>query len=289
MFGYVKAPLESLTPEQQTRYRAHYCGLCQSLGRLHGLPGQMALTYDLTFLTVFLCSLYEPEETARQVRCLPHPLHPHPCVTSAVTDYAADMTVALTFHKCRDDWQDDRNLPARAWGALLRKGYAAVKERWPRQCQAIEEGMEALAEVESRRDESPDAAARCFGRMMAELFVMTPDYWQGALRRFGDSLGRFIYMMDAVCDYDRDLKRGSYNPVILMGRTPEEMRDTLTMLLGGASDTMEKLPLLQDEEILRSILYSGLWQGYNACLQRRQKQGKAPASQAETEVNGHGE
>ena len=106
MFGYVKAPLESLTPEQQTRYRAHYCGLCQSLGRLHGLPGQMALTYDLIFLTAFLCSLYEPEEMTGEGRCVPHPVKKHSWVRSKITDYAADMTIALTWHKLQDDWQD---------------------------------------------------------------------------------------------------------------------------------------------------------------------------------------
>ena len=32
MFGYVRPGLESLDEAQKKRYRAWYCGLCQSLG-----------------------------------------------------------------------------------------------------------------------------------------------------------------------------------------------------------------------------------------------------------------
>lgn len=286
MFGYVRPDLSALQEEAKLRYRSFYCGLCRVLGKRHGQFSRLTLTYDLTYLTLFLSSLYEPEETSGEARCLPHPVKKHLWRTTAVTDYAADMTIALTYHKCRDDWSDDRSLPARAMAGLLRKHYAQVKARWPRQCAAMEAAMEELADIERRRDETPDAAPACFGRLMAALFVMEEDFWAPALSAFGDSLGRFIYMMDAVCDWEKDRKTGSYNPVILMEREPEEMRATLEMLLGGASVAFERLPLVQDEALLRNILYSGLWQGYDECLRRRQKTNK---QDKESEVDGHGE
>ena len=271
MFGYVRPDLNSLTEQERQRYRAHYCGLCHALGRRHGQLARMALTFDLTFLTMFLGSLYEPEEHSGMGRCLPHPRKPHPWATSSVTDYAADMTIALTYHKCRDDWRDDRSVPAAAFAALLKKRYEAVKAQWPRQCGAIEQAMAEQADIERRRDETPDAAPNCFGRLMAALFVMQADFWSGALGAFGYSLGRFIYMLDAVCDAEKDRKSGSYNPVVLMDKRPEEMRGILENLLGDASVAFERLPLVEDEGILRNILYSGLWQGYNEHLHRLEK------------------
>ena len=71
---------------------------------------------------------------------------------------------------------------------------------------------------------------------------------------------------------------------ILMEKKPEDMRDTLELLLGDASAAFEKLPLIQDEGILRNILYSGVWQGYNEYLHRKDKKMKK-----ESEVEGHGE
>ena len=285
MFGYVRPNLADMREADQQRYRAHYCGLCHALGERHGQPARMALTFDLTYLSIFLGSLYEPEEETGEGRCIPHPVKEHVWARSRVTDYAADMTIALTYHKLMDDWQDDKNLAARGGAAWLKKAYARVSAAYPRQCGAIEKAMADLAAVEKKRDPSPDAAARCFGELMAELFVMQEDYWAGALRAFGYSLGRYIYMLDAVCDYDKDLKRGGYNPVILMGKKPEEMRDILELLLGDASAAFEKLPLVQDEEILRNILYSGVWQGYNEFLHRKDKK----TMNKESEVDGHGE
>lgn len=271
MFGYVRANIADLSEEEKQRYRAHYCGLCRALGQRHGLAGRMALSYDMTFLSIFLSSLYEPEEEQGEMRCVPHPAKPHPYVCSDISDYAADMTVALTYHKCMDDWKDDRKHVSKAYADLLRRSYAVVKERWPRQTGAIETQLEELSRLEKRRAQEPDAAANCFGHLMAELFVMKEDYWRGALRTFGMALGRYVYMADAACDYDKDRKSGSYNPVVLMGRQPEDMREDLKQMLGSASSAFEALPMIHDVHIMRNILYSGIWLTYNETMEKRRK------------------
>ena len=147
MFGYIRINPEALPEESLTRYRAFYCGLCQALGERHGAAARMALTYDLTFLAVFLSSLYEPEESHTTGRCLPHPVKALPRIRTRVTDYAADMTIALTYHKCQDDWADDHRLPAKAFASLLKKRYEAVLDV------KVKVACTALA-----------GACRCFGR-----------------------------------------------------------------------------------------------------------------------------
>ncbi len=269
MFGYVRANVADLTQEQKARYRANYCGLCLALKRRHGQPGRLALTYDMTFLTMFLSSLYEPEEKHGTMRCGAHPAKAHPYVRSDVTDYAADMTIALAYHKCLDDWQDEGKRSAKVYAHVLGRAYQQVKERWPRQAAAIEDGMKRLSDVEKRREPSPDAAANCFAILMAELFVMKEDYWRNALRAFGSALGRYIYLVDAACDYEDDRKSGGYNPVLLLDKQPEDMREHLTQALGRASAAFEALPLVQDADILKNILYSGIWQSYNEMIEKR--------------------
>lgn len=64
MFGYVIPNQSVMTPEQQDRYRSAYCGLCRRIGALHGLRGRLTLSYDLTFLDLLLCSLYEGDTPA---------------------------------------------------------------------------------------------------------------------------------------------------------------------------------------------------------------------------------
>ena len=105
----------------QARYRSHYCGLCHAIGARHGQLARMTLTFDLTYLTIFLGSLYEPEEQGGEGKCMPHPVKAHQWTRSKITDYAADMTIALTYHKLVDDWQDDRRLTAAAMMGILKQ------------------------------------------------------------------------------------------------------------------------------------------------------------------------
>ena len=263
-----------MAAEDQRRYRAHYCGLCHAIGARHGQLARMALTFDLTYLTIFLGSLYEPEEASGEGKCAPHPVKKHPWTRSKATDYAADMTIALTYHKLVDDWQDDRSLAAKGASAWLKRAYAKVRADYPRQCSAIEKSLRDLSEVEKRRDPSPDAAARCFGELMAELFVMAEDYWANALRAFGYSLGRYIYLADAAVDYRHDIKKKQYNPFLAMGLGENWARweEYLVLEMGCCTQHFERLPLVQDKDILDNILYSGIWLEYR----RKQREQKIP-------------
>ena len=122
--------------------------------------------------------------------------------------------------------------------------------------------MEELRAVEARRDPSPDPGANAMGRLLGELFVWRKDRWEGDLRALGENLGRFIYLLDAVTDRKRDERRGLYNPVSAMaaeGATEAELRAILLALMADAAAAWEKLPLLRDTEIQRSVLYSGIW------------------------------
>ena len=273
MFGYVQANIRTLDEAQLRRYRGAYCGLCRSLKARYGQLSRMTLTYDLTFLVLLLSSMYEPEERSGSGRCLPHPVHRRDWWANRFTDYAADMNVALAYFNCADDWQDEKKPLALAGTKLLEPCYRAAAARWPRQCAAIETCMAELQAIETAADPAPDAAADCFGRLMGELFTPEPDpVWAPCFRAFGAALGRFIYMMDAWVDYERDRKRGSYNPLLALhgdGLTQEETLALLKMHIGECTAEFERLPLVQDVDILRSVLYSGVWTRYQMKQEKR--------------------
>ena len=64
MFGYVTANEPELKVKDYHKYKAYYCGLCQSLKRQYGSAGQLTLAYDMTFVIILLTSLYESETKA---------------------------------------------------------------------------------------------------------------------------------------------------------------------------------------------------------------------------------
>ena len=172
MFGYVMPRMEDLTQEERERYHAAYCGVCRALGERFGQRCRVALTYDMTFLALLLGSLYEPEERQGSKRCAPHPVRPHAYLGSECVDYAADMTVALVYHKCLDDWRDDRSGWARTYAFLLEKAYREVGARHPKACAAIEEG---LADIGRRRPtRRPTGSARCWARCSPGATISGP-------------------------------------------------------------------------------------------------------------------
>lgn len=268
MFGYVQANLSDLSLEEKERYRAVYCGLCRCLGERHGLASRFSLTYDLTFLILLLSSLYEPEEQTGEARCIVHPCKRHPFMGNVCTGYAADMTVALSYYKCMDDWNDEKRLTSKCYASLLEKQYKKVREDWPEQCEIIEACIQELSEMELSGREDPDAAADCFGRLMEGLFLYRKDRWEPYLRKLGYGLGQYIYLADAMVDLEHDIEHGGYNPLKSLSVTAEGFRPTLMMVLGEASKAFESLPLVQDIHLLRNILYSGLWIQYNRGVEK---------------------
>lgn len=270
MFGHVVAEKETLSEAELARYSAVYCGLCRTLGQDFGQTARLGLTYDMTFLAVLLSSLYEPAETESAARCMVHPMKQHTGVQSEITHYAASLTVALTYYKALDDWQDDRSLRGKFMAGRMDPRYRQVRADFPRQCTAVEDGMARIAEVE-RAPGSPEPALQAFGSMLGELFVWQEDIWARSLRRFGMQLGQLIYLLDSAVDYEKDLRSGNWNPLVLLGRQPEDMKETLVVLAGQAAEIFECLPLEQDLSLMRNILYAGIWQRYNAAMEKKKK------------------
>ena len=277
MFGYVTVNREELSEADKARYSAFYCGLCRTLREDWGLVGRMTLTYDMTFLTVLLTALYEPELESGKGRCLAHPTQKRPYCVSGVTRYAAAMNYALTWHKLADDWEDDKNLLARSGVRIMRANYQRVEAAYPRQCAAMRSCVERLAALEREKCAVVDQPAARFGELLGELFVMKEDVWSDTLRDMGRALGGFIYIMDAYDDLERDVRKQRYNPLAGLRDAPEldaGCREMLTVLMARCTEAFEALPIVEDAALIRNILYSGVWAGYERIRRRKRRDGK---------------
>ena len=261
MVGYLIAAASSLTEEERIRYKATYCGLCRTLKDRHGQISRLTLNYDMTFLILLLQSLYEPEEKSGVETCIAHPREKREWWRSEISDYAADMNVALAYLNRLDDWRDDGSVLALAESGILKKAYQETAEKYPRQCAAMEQSIMELSYLEKNGIEDPDAAAATFGHLLGSVFVWREDRWQEPLYRLGDSLGRFIYLLDAAVDLEKDAYKDSYNPFRkYYGLDNEErFRDILKIFLADAIIQFDFLPLVKDVGLMKNILCSGLW------------------------------
>ncbi|MBQ9148473.1 MAG: hypothetical protein IJX69_02785 [Oscillospiraceae bacterium] len=273
MFGYVTANMTELSKAQQDRYGGVYCGICRSIKAQASQTARLGLSYDMAFLALLMMSLYEPEELTGPNRCPWHPKRRN-WIENKFVRYGADMNVALAYYNCLDDWQDDGKPGAKWLAGVFGKTLPEIEGRYPRQCRAISDCITALSALENANCPNPDEPANCFGRLMGEILVWQEDLWAPILRQMGFHLGRFIYLADAAVDYRRDKHKGKYNPLIAMGSGDDWPRweEYLVLAMGRCTREYEKLPLVQDKEILDNILYSGVWGNFRGMRKKAEEE-----------------
>ena len=277
MFGYVTILEPELKVKDFRRYKSFYCGLCRELRERYGHLGQMTLTYDMTFAVLLLTSLYETEVRSEKVRCKVHPVKKQEILRSVFTGYGADMNLILAYYHLRDDWVDEKKIGGFLGTCALRRRVKKAVKKYPRQSHAIQKELKALARCEQDGIMEIDQPAGCFGRLMAELMVWKKDQWEETLRTLGFFLGKFIYIMDAYDDLEKDLKEGNYNPLRTISEEPdyhERCRDMLCMMIAECSAQFEKLPCVLDIDILRNILYDGVWNRFRKIEKERKEKEK---------------
>lgn len=277
MFGFVMANADELEKARRERYGQVYCGICRQIREQSSHMARFGLSYDMAFLSLLLMSLYEPEEASGKRACHLHPVRPRTWVDNEYIRYGADMNVALAYYKALDDYRDEKKLTAKALSSIFGKEMAPIRARYPRQCDAICRCIEELSRLESENCANPDEPASCFGALMAELLAYREDMWAPTLREMGMALGRYIYLADAAVDYRKDKRKNQYNPFLAMGQQEDWPRweEYLVLAMARCTDYYERLPLVQDKDILDNILYSGIWLQYR----RRQKGAKAPGEE----------
>lgn len=266
MYGYIRINEPELKVKELSAYRGAYCGLCDSLVKRHGRIAQMTLEHDMTFLVLLLEGLYEPKISHMSGRCIIHPIQRHRFDKSEITDYAADMNVLMAWHKINDDVHDDGKLTSRTMRTLLYGRFKAVNDKYRNKSVRIMKALSKLSSLEKNRCENLDSVSGAFGEVLGECFVYKNDYWKDALYNLGYALGEFIYIMDAYDDLDRDERKKEYNPLSYKKRSfgnnaefDKYVEAILNISMAKAADIFEKLPIVKNAELLRNIIYAGVW------------------------------
>lgn len=273
MFGYVVINEQELKVREVGLYRSYYCGFCRELKHRYGFLGQMTLSYDMTFLIMVLCDLYDAPDAVSQTKCIAHPLGTHPTRINSYTSYAADMNLILSYYASLDDWSDEHKLHKLMLAKLLSRRSQKASIDYGHKAAVIKDRLDKLHAAEESGTTDIDLVAGFFGDIMAELFAVHEDEWEEPLRHMGFYLGKFIYIMDAYDDLEKDIKSGSFNPLKSMADRPDfddTCHQILTMMISRCCEAFELLPCVENLPILRNILYSGVWTRYNNVRAKRQ-------------------
>lgn len=267
MFGYVVINEPELKIKDYRKYKGVYCGLCQTLKHKYGPFGQLCLNNDMTFMALLHMSLYEDEFPGkeRDYRCKLHPVKKMHIYENPHLDYAADMTLILSYYSARDHWKDDRKPMALARMNILRGKVEKLSKIYPRQWRAVKNYVYRLEAAERSGEKDLDKLAGLTGTMLGELFNWKDDVWAKMLKSVGFYLGKYIYLMDAYEDLEKDIQKDRFNPLKSYKQEEdfeEQVFGILDLMMADCARHFEQLPLDMDVEILRNILYAGVWSKY---------------------------
>lgn len=274
MFGYIVLNKPEIKFKDYDVYHSYYCGLCHELKEKFGFSGQLTLSFDMTFVVLLLTALYEPDVETKHSRCIVHPVRKQMVRSSVITEYAADMNLLLTYYKCMDDWKDEKKFLKFVYAGILNGKNKKTENLYRKKAEVIVKYLGELSALEKMGETDMDRMAGCFGHIMEEIFAYKEDEWEKGLRRMGFFLGKFIYLLDAYDDVEKDVKNRCYNPfssMYIMESFEEEIRQILIMMLAECCKEFEKLPIIEYTDILRNILYSGVWSRFEAISRKRKE------------------
>ena len=269
MFGYVLPRRDRLSEEGQMRYRAAYCGLCRCLKQRYGFWARFLVNYDMTFLYFLLargeakpaCACFCPARCVKTKQCLP---------VDEAMEYAADLTVLLSYWKLRDAKRDGGFWKRRSMELMMAfysRAYRKAKNRRPEADRGFAEKLEKLNALEQAKCASIDRSADAFASLLRNCTQPLTDETE---RRITEHLlyhvGRYLYLVDALEDLPKDVKSDSYNPLRYRYTlengclSPEDKASLLESVEGSismAASALELLSHLPDREILENMIYYG--------------------------------
>lgn len=262
MFGYFRFLNQYSDYQTQAVYKNYYCGLCFALDMHYGVLSRMLLSYDMTILAVALHA--HPAPHCEKLKCVGCKECKRQYFQNETWKKIAAVNILLAAEKMSDDISDERSVKA-ALGSFVYKGIIRkASADYPAIRSAIRSGYAAIVEAEKNNEDVLQIGDR-FGAMMASILDAGFEV-SDTLRSYTYEISRWLYFIDAMDDYDEDLKKKRFNPIAIPGvpfrdylwEHYPQIRQQLASLYAKHNTLAAQLDDSAESEILRSILKNSI-------------------------------
>jgi hypothetical protein len=273
MYGYVRPCKPELKIKDYEKYKSVYCGLCHALRDKYGILSRFAVSYDMTLPALLLigdsaacCFKRCPISPFRKKRVV--------CGDPALGKVAA-LTVILAYHKALDIIADGgffKKIPGFFIKLYLSRRFKKASAEFPDFAALTERNLAALSEAErsepTDRNKILDMCADFFANITAGFSALWDDKKHRRItRELFYHIGRAVYLLDAVDDYEKDCSRKNFNPIAVKygisdGKLPDnikkEVSETIEMSLASAASAFDLLDANPYIPVVDNIVYLGM-------------------------------
>ena len=211
MFGYIQPDAPYLFKKDETLYKALYCGLCKSIGAGCGQRARSALTFDMAFMSALVHNIRHADVTIRRSHCVLHLIRKRPvAAVDDITVMLGCINTALAYYKLLDDKADgDKKGVLRH---LYKKGLKRAIKKHKRAVDIISFYMSEQSKTEQAGCNIIEQAAESTAAMMKELSSYAlGEYSSADTEALFYDIGKWVYLIDALDDYDKDVKKHRFN------------------------------------------------------------------------------
>ena len=203
---------------------------------------------------------------------------------------ASALSVLLTYQKLQDDKRDS-GFGSRMRSYFLLPVAAIWQKKAKKQYPEISAWAECFIQAQQEAETAPfsfDRSAEPTAQLLAKLFSSKFQGSEGKiLYEMGYYMGRWVYLMDAADDIEKDLKQGNFNPFVKqLGFTMDEYEkekreihvkcnETLNFSLSRAVSAMQLLSFRSMGPIVENVVAKGLAQMQREILFMDRKKVKA--------------
>lgn len=285
MFGYVTPYKMELKIKDYEKFKSYYCGLCKSIKTHYGNIPRMSLNYDITFLAILLDSLNDEKPIYKKEHCIVHPIRKKIILQdNSALAYAAFSNTILFYYKLLDDINDDNSLKSKLLCPIFKKSIKKSKLEFQKLIKYIEDKLKDLYNIEhSKQFNSLDEISHPFAQLTGYIlsyYKSDNNKVSTTLFNLGYNLGKWIYIIDALDDLEKDMKKNNFNPInILFNKESNDyetlkynITDRLEFILLNCSrhclSYLNELNLQKNKELLFNIFQYGMIDKMNKVFKR---------------------
>ena len=259
-------------------YRAYYCGLCKSIGKINPQLMRLTVNYDIVMLSILAHNYAKIKPEAGMGRCVIHPIGKKFAILKhdQVQEKIVDINTILGYYKLKDDISDENSGKKKIAKDYIKGKYKKAAKRIPGFDSIISKIYEDFDIIQKNKGNLSELIEKS-AEMLSEVGKEACPGYDDSLDVFCRNLGRWIYLIDAYDDLWKDYKSNSYNPLILGKELTEEIvEDLTTMVRANLNDYIRKIRDSYDtmditisEGPLSNVIYLGLQARTDQVLENR--------------------
>ena len=218
MYGYLRLDNKTAPVEIRRYYRQEYCSLCHALWNFYGYKPRFLLSYDVTFMAALLDLDTQITFTENKPICyFKRPIESD----NEKWKKLSAILILLSAEKLRDNINDDESIIARIILMVFHKSIKRAERDYPELSGYLKSAFRKMSDIEKSKGDVYDLAA-AFADIMVKskrLLYGESDLEDAVLKH----VSSWIYFIDAIDDIDKDAKSGSYNPLLMIAKSREDL------------------------------------------------------------------